>query len=213
MVARDPPGAAHGGHRADPIRPTGRQCCSGERPFALHLYYFSSLPMPRKADLSKTDLPEPSVEDVLDAKGTLDAPSTVLTAAPSDSVYDCIGRMVEQEIGSLVVVENDEIAGIFTERDYMRKVELEGRRSQETPVRVVMTENVETVTPDRSLDDCVDLMQSLRCRHLPVVDAEGRLSDMISMRDCMQQLTETAKSKALQLIGRMQEKYPVPMHG
>jgi Mg/Co/Ni transporter MgtE len=56
-------------------------------------------------------------------------------------------------------------------------------------------------------------MQSLRCRHLPVVDAEGRLSDMISMRDCMQQLTETAKSKALQLIGRMQEKYPVPMHG
>jgi CBS domain-containing protein len=169
--------------------------------------------MPRKADLSKTDLPEPSVEDVLDAKGTLDAPSTVLTAAPSDSVYDCIGRMVEQEIGSLVVVENDKIAGIFTERDYMRKVELEGRRSQETPVRVVMTENVETVTPDRSLDDCVDLMQSLRCRHLPVVDAEGRLSDMISMRDCMQQLTETAKSKALQLIGRMQEKYPVPMHG
>ncbi|MFB6248885.1 MAG: CBS domain-containing protein [Salinibacter sp.] len=169
--------------------------------------------MPRKTDLSETDLPETSVEDVLDAKDTQNAPSSVLTAAPSDSVYDCIDRMVEQEIGSIVVVENDEIVGIFTERDYMRKVELEGRRSQETPVRAVMTKDVETVMPGRSLEDCVDLMQTLRCRHLPVVDAEGRIRDMISMRDCMEQRKEAAKSKALQLIGRMREKYPVPMHG
>lgn len=169
--------------------------------------------MPRTADVPKTDLPKLSVEDVLDAKGTLDGPPTVLTASPSDSVYDCIERMAEQEIGSIVVVEDDEITGIFTERDYMRKVELEGRRAQDTPVQTVMTEDVETVTPGRSLDDCVDQMQTLRCRHLPVVDPQGRLTDMISMRDCMQQLKEAATSKALQLIDRMRDKYPVPMHG
>jgi CBS domain-containing protein len=170
-------------------------------------------PMTREADLSEADLPETTVEDVLETKGTLDVPSDVLTAAPRDSVYDCIGRMVEQEIGSIVVVEDGEIAGIFTERDYMRRMELEGRRSRDTPVRTVMTKDVETVTPGRSLEDCLDLMQSLRCRHLPVVGGEGQLIDIISMRDCMQQIKEAAKSKALQLIGHMRDKYPVPLHG
>lgn len=162
---------------------------------------------------SEADLPKTSVEDVLETKGTLHDPPDVLTATPHDSVYDCIDQMARREIGSIVVMEEGEIVGIFTERDYMRKVELKGRRSQETPVRVVMTEDVVTVTPDRSLEDCLDLMQDLQCRHLPVMGEDGQLRDMISMRDCMWQMTETAKSKALQLIDYMQDKYPVPMHG
>lgn len=161
----------------------------------------------------EADFPDTSVEDVLETKGTLEDPPNVLTAPPSDSVYDCIDRMTERGIGSIVVMDDEEIAGIFTERDYMRKMELEGRRSQETPVRAVMTEDVMTVGPDRSLEDCLDLMQDLQCRHLPVVDADGQLSDILSMRDCMQQITEAAKSKALQLINHMRDKYPVQMHG
>jgi CBS domain-containing protein len=162
---------------------------------------------------SDSDLPNTNVNDVLQTKGTLEGPSSVLTADPDDSVYDCIDRMVERKVGSIVVVEEGQIAGIFTERDYMRKMELEGRRSQETPVRAVMTGDVETVAPDRPLEDCLDLMQSLRCRHLPVVDAEGQLSAIISMRDCMQQAMEAAQSKALQLIDHMREKYPTLTHG
>jgi CBS-domain-containing membrane protein len=76
-----------------------------------------------------------------------------------------------------------------------------------------MTRDVETVTPEQSLDDCLDRMQALRCRHLPVVNAEERLSDIVSMRDCMRQIKEAAQSKARQLIGHMRDKYPVPMHG
>lgn len=161
----------------------------------------------------EADFPDTSVEDVLETKGTLEDPPNVLTAAPSDTVYDCIDRMTERGIGSIVVMDDEGIAGIFTERDYMRKMELEGRRSQETPVRAVMTEDVMTVAPDRSLEDCLDLMHDLQCRHLPVVDADGRLSDILSMRDCMQQIAEAAKSKALQLINHMRDKYPVQMHG
>ncbi len=159
------------------------------------------------------DFPETIVEDVLETKGTLEDPSNVLTALPHDSVHECISRMAGHDIGSIVVVEDGEIAGIFTERDYMRKGELKGRRSQETPVQALMTEDVETVAPDRSLEDCLDLMHDLQCRHLPVVGPDEQLRDIISMRDCMRQIKEAAKSKALQLIGHMQDKYPVPMHG
>lgn len=162
---------------------------------------------------SDADFPDATVEDVLKTKGTLENPSNVLTASPHDSVYDCIERMAEHEIGSIVVTENGAIAGIFTERDYMRKVELKGRRSTETPVRAVMTKDVETVTPGRSLEDCLDLMHTLQCRHLPVVGPDERLSDIISMRDCMRRTKEAAKSKALELINHMRDKYPVPMHG
>jgi CBS domain-containing protein len=159
------------------------------------------------------NVPETSVEDVLSTKGTLHDSPNVLTAAPHDSVYDCIDRMVAREIGSIVVMEDDDIAGIFTERDYMRKVELEGRRSEDTAVQAVMTEEVVTVGPNRSLDDCLDRMRDLQCRHLPVLNDAGQLIDIISMRDCMRQLSDAAKSKALQLIEHMRDKYPVQRHG
>ena len=160
-----------------------------------------------------TDVPNTSVEDVLETKGTLHDPPNVLTAAPGDSVYDCIDRMVAREIGSIVVMEDDDLAGIFTERDYMRKIALEGRRSEDTRVRTVMTEDVATVAPDQPLEVCIDLMRDRECRHLPVLNDDGALIDIISMRDCMWQMSEAAKSKALQLIDHMRDKYPVQPYG
>ncbi len=134
-----------------------------------------------------TDFSEMTVEDILEMKDTSKTPTTVLTASPPDNVHDCIDRMVEHEVGSIVVTEGDgEIAGIFTERDYMRKIELNDDRAQETPIQAVMTVDVETVTLDKSLRDCLDRMHDLQCRHLPVVDDHGHLSGIISMRDCLQ---------------------------
>jgi len=139
------------------------------------------------------------VKDVLRTKGTLIEDADVLTAAPSNTVYECIDRMADHDIGSIVVMEGDEIAGIFTERDYMRNIALKGRSSDETEVREVMTEDVATVGIDKQLEECLNLMTELRCRHLPVVDDDGHLADIISVRDCMEQISEAAKSEALQL--------------
>jgi CBS domain-containing protein len=135
---------------------------------------------------STPDFSNMTVADVLETKAASEAPSTVLTAAPHDSIHDCIDRMVEHGIGSIVVVEDGEVAGIFTERDYMREVELGGAHTRDTPIQSVMTTDVETVTPDRSLEECLDRMHDRHCRHLPVVDADGQLSDILSMRDCLQ---------------------------
>jgi CBS domain-containing protein len=149
-------------------------------------------------------IPNSSVEDVLEAKGALHDPTHVLSAAPQDSVYDCIDRMAKIGVGSIVVTADGAIAGIFTERDHMRKMALKGRAPKDTAVRTAMTEEVATVTPDQSLEDALDRMRDLQCRHLPVVDADGQLSGIISMRDCMRQLSEAAKSRALRLIEHME---------
>jgi len=169
-------------------------------------------------------LPDVRVRDVLEMKGSLDRDTSVLTAAHTDTVYDCIDRMVGHEVGSIVIVDSDAanndnaaessasengIAGIFTERDYMRKIALEGRSSDDTSVASVMTTDVATVGRDRSLEDCLGLMTELQCRHLPVVGDTGSLDDIVSSRDCMQKISEAAKSKAAELTRYMEEKYPV----
>ena len=114
-------------------------------------------------------------------------------------MYDCIARMSEHDFGFILVMDGDNIEGIFTERDYMHDLVLEGRSSEETEVQVVMTDDVATVDPETQLEDCLDLMTEIECRHLPVVDEDGQLTDIISMRDCALQISEAAKSEALQL--------------
>jgi CBS domain-containing protein len=147
------------------------------------------------------------VKDVLRTKGTL-VNSDVLTADPSTSVHRCVDRMVARNVGSIVVVENDHIAGIFTERDYLRNVALKDRTPEETEVQEIMTEDVATVDADTRLDACLDRMTDLQCRHLPVIDEEGRLTDIISMRDCMTQISEAAKSEAVELRNYVTGQYP-----
>jgi CBS domain-containing protein len=148
------------------------------------------------------------VRDVLRTKGTLKEKGDVLTAAPTDTVYDCIDAMVDRDIGSIVVTSDGDIAGIFTERDYMRDIVLEGRSSPETEVREVMTEDVATARKDDQLEDCLDRMTDLQCRHLPVVDEDGALTDIISMRDCAEQIAESAQSGAMQIVNYVTGQYP-----
>jgi len=154
------------------------------------------------------ELVDTRVRDVLRTKGTLKKKGDVLTAAPSDTVYDCIDAMVDRDIGSIVVMSDDEIVGIFTERDYMRDIALKGRSSPETKVQEVMTSEVATARIDDQLQECLDRMTDLKCRHLPVVNEEGDLTDIISMRDCAEQIAESAQSGAMQLVNYVTGQYP-----
>ena len=101
---------------------------------------------------------------------------------PDASVYDAIEVMAEKNVGALVVIENDKLAGIISERDYARKVILEGKASKETAVRDIMVTKVICVRPDQSIDDCMSIMTEKRIRHLPVMH-EGQLGGMITLGD------------------------------
>lgn len=98
------------------------------------------------------------------------------------SVFDAVQRMVEMNVGSLLVREGGEITGIVTERDYLRRVTLEGRTDRETPVREIMSSPLIVVTPETTVDECMALMTDRRIRHLPVV-AEGRVVGLVSIGD------------------------------
>jgi len=106
-----------------------------------------------------------TVKDLLEDKGT-----QVFSLAPGDMVYDAIKMMAEKGVGALLVLEGTRLAGIVSERDYARKVILQGKRSQETPVRDIMTTKVVCVSKDRTVEDCMALMTDKRIRHLPVIE-------------------------------------------
>ena len=98
------------------------------------------------------------------------------------TVYEAVLAMVEANVGALLVTEGDEISGIFTERDYLRRIAVEGRRSRDTSVREVMSSPVLVVTPATSVDETMALMTDRRIRHAPVVE-DGALVGMISIGD------------------------------
>ena len=110
------------------------------------------------------------------------AHQSVHTIAPEASVFDAMRLMADKNIGALLVMEADEVAGIITERDYARKVVLMSRSSKETAVREIMTSAVMYVRPGQTSDECMMLMTENRLRHLPVMD-DGRLIGLISIGD------------------------------
>ena len=118
-----------------------------------------------------------TVSQILQTKG-----DQVWTIEPQASVFDALKLMADKGIGALVVVEKEKVAGIFSERDYARKVILEGRSSKETPVRQIMTEHVITVEPATTLEVCMGLMTDRRIRHLPVME-DDHLVGVISIGD------------------------------
>ena len=106
----------------------------------------------------------------------------VLRIDSAASVFDAVKAMVEANVGSLLVTEGDDITGIVTERDYLRRAALEGRPDRETPVREIMSSPVICVTSDTDIEECMALMTDRRIRHVPVVDS-GVLVGMISIGD------------------------------
>jgi CBS domain-containing protein len=106
----------------------------------------------------------------------------IWSTTPTASVYEAIEMMAEKQVGALPVVEQEQLCGIFSERDYARKVILKGRASKDTPVADIMTANPITITPRHTVAECMRLVTDKRIRHLPVVE-NGRLIGMISIGD------------------------------
>jgi CBS domain-containing protein len=115
--------------------------------------------------------------EILDEKG-----GEVFEIDAGSPVFEAVQRMVKLNIGSLLVTEDGEIAGIVTERDYLRHVAHEGRSEHDTPVREVMSSPLIVVTPETSIDECMALMTGRRIRHVPVVD-DGRVVGLVSIGD------------------------------
>jgi CBS domain-containing protein len=115
--------------------------------------------------------------EILDEKG-----HDVLKIDADASVLEAIKRMVEANVGSLLVTDRGEIAGIVTERDYLRRAALEGRPDQQTTVREIMTSPLVVATPDTPIDECMAIMTDRRIRHVPVVE-NGEVVGLVSIGD------------------------------
>ena len=118
-----------------------------------------------------------TVRNLLEKKG-----NAVYSVSPDSSVYDALEELEEKNLGGLVVVENEKLIGVFTERDYARKVILKGRSSKETIVRDIMSSRPIFVNPDNTIDDCMQLMSDKHIRHLPVLEND-KLIGVISISD------------------------------
>lgn len=128
------------------------------------------------------------VRDILKTKG-----KAVFSVEPTIMVYQAIEQMCDKNIGGLLIVENGNLVGIFTERDYARKLILKGKSSKDTPISELMTKNPITVTPDNTIEECMNIMSGKRIRHLPVVE-DNHLTGMISIGDVVKHIIEEQKS-------------------
>ena len=134
-----------------------------------------------------------NVNQILEAKG-----ARVLAVPKEAPVLEVIRLMAEHHIGSVLVVQGDELLGIATERDYARKVILQGRSSVDTPVAQIMSSPVVTVGPTDTVQTCMGLMTDRKIRHLPVVE-DGQVLGMISIGDLVKAVIEDQQHEIAQL--------------
>ena len=128
------------------------------------------------------------VRDILEFKG-----NAVFSVEPTVTVYHAIQVMCEKNIGGLIIIENGKMVGIFTERDYARKLILKGKSSKDTLISELMTTKVVTVGPDTSIEECMWLMSDKKFRHLPVVENE-ELVGVISISDVVRNVINEQRS-------------------
>ena len=134
-----------------------------------------------------------SVKQLLQGKG-----HDVWSIGPEASVYDAIAKMAQEEVGALVVLEGESLVGVVSERDYARKVVLQGRSSRDTKIKDIMTTRVAYARPDQSVEDCMAMMTEKRIRHLPVMDGD-KLLGVISIGDLVKFIIEEQKHVIEQL--------------
>jgi len=133
------------------------------------------------------------VKHLLDNKGR-----HIISIAPDDSVLDAIKLMAEKAIGSLVVMKDDELLGILSERDYARKVIIKGRSSETTKVAEIMTADVFTTSSGQTVNECMNLMTEKKIRHLPVVE-DNKVIGMISIGDLVEAIISDQQEEIEQL--------------
>lgn len=128
-------------------------------------------------------------------------PRASLSVSPDDSVFSALELMAKHDIGAVLVMRDGQLAGIFSERDYARKVILLGKSSKETLVREIMTEKVLYARPEQTIDQAMALMTEKRIRHLPVLDSNRQVLGVISIGDVVR---ETISEQAF-LIKQMEQ--------
>lgn len=133
------------------------------------------------------------VNHLLDSKGR-----HVISVAPGSSVFDAIKIMADKAVGSLLVMDGEDLLGIVTERDYARKVILKGRSSESTTVSEIMTTEVLSASSSQSVNDCMELMTERRIRHLPVVE-DNKVIGLISIGDLVQAIISDQQEEIEQL--------------
>jgi CBS domain-containing protein len=134
-----------------------------------------------------------TVRQLLEAKSP-----EVIAIGPEAPVIDAIRLMAERQVGALLVMEGPALAGILSERDYARKIVLQGRSSKDTPVRDIMTSTVVTVAPGDSIDRCMQLVTDRRIRHLPVLD-DSAVVGVLSIGDLVKAVIELQRQDIDQL--------------
>ena len=134
-----------------------------------------------------------TVRQLLESK-----PAEIIAISPDAPVIDAIRLMAERRVGALVVMEGARLAGILSERDYARKIVLQGRSSKDTPVRDIMTAEVITVRPEDSSDHCMQVVTDKRIRHLPVMQG-GDVVGVLSIGDLVRAVIEEQKQELDQL--------------
>jgi CBS domain-containing protein len=156
---------------------------SGKSAFTVSNYGFCMIP---EAAMSNTNelVKTLTVNHLLTSKG-----KAVWAIRPHETVYTALQLLAAKNVGALVVLDGDTLVGILSERDYARKVVLQGKSSMDTPVREIMTTRVITVTPDVTLGDCMEQMTHHRIRHLPVMEA-GEVIGLISIGDLVKAIIQ-----------------------
>jgi len=127
------------------------------------------------------------VRDVLKTKD-----SNIWSVSPQETAYNALEIMADKNIGALLVIDEGQIVGVFSERDYARKVILKGKSSKETNVGELMSSPVFSINPEKSIEECMALMTASRSRHLPVIE-DGKLVGIVSIGDVVNAIITTQK--------------------
>jgi len=123
-----------------------------------------------------------TAKQILEKKG-----NKVFTANPDTQVMDALRMMVDNKVGSLIIIENDQVVGVFTEQDFIRRVLLEDLDSSLTTVESAMSKNPITIEPKKTVNESLQIMTDKRIRHLPVID-ENKLVGLVSIGDCVKEV-------------------------
>jgi CBS domain-containing protein len=139
-----------------------------------------------------------TIRHILQIKG-----NDLWSISPNATVFEALRLMAAKDVGALLVTDQDRMVGILSERDYARKIILQGKTSRETLVREIMTPVVFTIHPDQTVDECMDLMTQRRIRHVPVIEGDTLLG-IISIGDVVNHIIHRQRKTISRLEGQIQ---------
>lgn len=137
-------------------------------------------------------------------KQLLEGKPAIVTVGPGDAVLDALTLLAKFDIGALLVLEHGKLVGIFSERDYARKIILKGKASKDTQVREIMSDKVNCVTLAQTVEECMALMTDRRVRHLPVLGPDGEVLSILSIGDLVKETISQQKFTIEQLVSYIQ---------